>query len=111
MQFLNSLQEQIIFIISQIFSQEGFASCTDQASIDVWQQTTKSQIFDYFIPQKIADFNTQFAAVYRKVVSCSFEQNIFDTIDRILHFFAIKYLQLPVLMKPAFLVLFDCLAK
>lgn len=42
MQFLSSFQDQLVFIISQIFAKEGFASCTDEASIEAWSQATKA---------------------------------------------------------------------
>lgn len=60
----------------------------------------KAQIFEYFLPQKMTDFNAQFSAL-RKKTACfeninkseSFARNMLHHFDRVLHFFCIKVLQ------------------
>lgn len=98
-QFMTSFQDQVIFTIQQVFAPEALPSASDQASVMAWKSTTQAQIFDYFLPQKIADFNCQFAVIQSKVNQFdkqsegeSLELKVMEHLDRILHYFCIRYL-------------------
>ena len=123
-QFIANLQRQIYFTLQQVF-QGGIPESTsakDEPQVDgqkqefteqleAWKATQIEQIFKYFLPSKIADFNTQFQTLLAKMtlanlpgtlkdseqaqwIKNDLKVRLVDCVDQILHFFVIKTLQI-----------------